>query len=61
MVEYDNYLDLEVWQESNFAKPHIGHELYFDAQLRGHGIRIDGSHVLEIGFGNGEFLGFARN
>jgi 2-polyprenyl-3-methyl-5-hydroxy-6-metoxy-1,4-benzoquinol methylase len=59
---YDNgYLEWKNWQEVKFASPDEGTIAYFDSEMRrAVGISVNEICVLEIGFGNGNFLQYAR-
>ena len=63
-MSYDsNYLKWKNWeQSSSFGKLKKEEETYFAAELRRtNNIFSQDSKVLEIGFGNGSFLKFAKN
>jgi 2-polyprenyl-3-methyl-5-hydroxy-6-metoxy-1,4-benzoquinol methylase len=54
---YAAYSEWKGWQSPFICPPDMAG--YFRGELRGRSLR--GASVLEIGFGNGEFLGFARS
>ncbi len=57
-----SYLEWKGWEEANFAKAGSLETAYFDAELKRSGFTAtETSRVLEIGFGNGSFLAYARN
>lgn len=53
---YDAYSEWKGWEQPFVCPPDLAQ--YFAGELRGRSLQ--GTSVLEIGFGNGEFLGFAR-
>lgn len=58
---YDNYIDWKPWDASSFGKPDVVD--YYDGEVeravgKAHGSRS--LRLVEIGFGNGHFLGWAR-
>jgi SAM-dependent methyltransferase len=62
-MSYDNYLEWKDWGKDGFGSYDAGEELFYQFEI---GRRVVGSDndlpsVLEIGFGNGSFLGWARN
>ncbi len=55
------YLDWKGWTAAGFARLTAGARRYFDAELRRTNLPLGAPlGVLEIGFGNGEFLAYAR-
>lgn len=57
----DEYLKWKTWGESQFAKLKKTKSAYFAAEIkRANKVFSKESKVLEIGFGNGEFLNYAR-
>ena len=55
---YDGYEAWKGWNEDRFMVSTPTDAAYFDLEMRG--IPLAGEHVLEIGFGNGRFLGWAK-
>ena len=55
---YETYDRWKDWDDAAFLSCSPRQAAYFAGELAGHPLKD--SHVLEIGFGNGEFLGFAR-
>ena len=55
---YDGYESWKGWSETSFMVPTPMDNAYFDLEMRA--IPVLGEHVLEIGFGNGRFLGWAK-
>ncbi len=53
---YDHYAEWKGWSHSFSCSPEMA--AYFAGELGG--ADITGRHILEIGFGNGEFIDFAR-
>jgi SAM-dependent methyltransferase len=61
-VEYGkSYREWKNWEFSNFGELGKSEKCYFDAEIKKANINTDRKmHVLEIGFGNGSFLTYAR-
>lgn len=57
--EYDGYCTWKDWSEESFACYSSRDAEYFLGELSG--LSLSGGKVLELGFGNGNFLGFARD
>ena len=57
--DYAGYSDWKAWDAAGFMAPAPHERGYYAAELRGHGIA--GKPVLELGFGNGGFLAWARD
>ncbi|WP_419805471.1 class I SAM-dependent methyltransferase [Terriglobus sp.] len=56
-----SYLGWKGWDDDNFAKVSRAEIFYFDAELRRAGFKPTSQiRVLEIGFGNGSFLAYAK-
>jgi len=55
---YDGYESWKGWSEDRFMTLTPVERAYFDLEMRD--IPVSGEHVLEIGFGNGRFLGWAK-
>jgi 2-polyprenyl-3-methyl-5-hydroxy-6-metoxy-1,4-benzoquinol methylase len=55
---YDGYDSWKGWSEDGFMTLTPVERAYFDLEMRD--IPVSGEHVLEIGFGNGRFLGWAK-
>jgi SAM-dependent methyltransferase len=56
-----SYIGWKGWAPGKFAKLSRTQTIYFDAELRKARTRFaEGANVLEIGFGNGAFLAYAR-
>lgn len=56
----DNYIRWKNWDAENFAQVAAGARFYFTQFFRRHKVLCDRRKVLEIGFGNGELLGYLR-
>jgi 2-polyprenyl-3-methyl-5-hydroxy-6-metoxy-1,4-benzoquinol methylase len=56
---YDRYADWKNWISSEFMRYDAHDAAYFSGELRG--LDLEGLLVLELGFGNGKFLAFARD
>lgn len=57
----DGYLEWKNWQETEFASPDETTIAYFDSEMRRTlGSNVNELRVLEIGFGNGNFLQYAK-
>jgi 2-polyprenyl-3-methyl-5-hydroxy-6-metoxy-1,4-benzoquinol methylase len=57
----NDYLNWKNWGDSTFGALTRSQRSYFRAEVRRSGVAFpEGSNVLEIGFGNGSFLTFAR-
>lgn len=57
-----SYLEWKGWDQANFARADALATAYFDAELKRAGFTAsETSKVLEIGFGNGSFLAYAKN
>ena len=54
------YTEWKHWREEDFGKPSAAEERYFDAEIAARVPRINDASLLEIGFGNGSLLGWAR-
>lgn len=60
--DYVHYQDWKGWNGKPFGIYSKDQAVYFSEELRKSGIeRAGGKTILEIGFGNGEFAGWARN
>lgn len=57
-THYDGYQRFKGWDVEPFMAPTPAERAYYAAELAG--VPLDGAHVLELGFGNGNFLGWAR-
>lgn len=57
----DNYIRWKNWEAENFAQTSSGALFYFAQFFRRHPVLKNNSEVLEIGFGNGELLGYLRD
>lgn len=55
---YDGYGALKGWRREQFMQPSRDERAYYARELAG--TTFAGAQVLEIGFGNGHFLGWAR-
>lgn len=58
-ADYEGYVNWKNWSGDGFARYDANDAAYFSGELRD--IRLSGCKVLELGFGNGRFLGFARD
>ena len=58
-ADYAGYAEWKAWGETAFMTPSPAERSYYAAELRGLDLR--GKDVLELGFGNGGFLGYARD
>lgn len=56
---YDSYGTWKAWAADDFLRYSADEARYFDGELAG--LALPGKRVLEIGFGNGNFLGYARD
>lgn len=56
--DYGGYQELKGWDEQPFMQPSRGERLFYDHYLSR--LSLAGGRVLEVGFGNGNFLGWAR-
>ena len=56
--DYTGYAEWKAWDETGFMAPGSHERSYYAAELRGH--PLAGQPVLELGFGNGGFLAWAR-
>lgn len=56
---YDSYGTWKSWSAANFLKYSEDDQRYYDGEMASHPLR--GTRVLELGFGNGSFLGYARD
>ncbi len=54
----NNYIHWKQWDTKEFGLPDAGESFYFDRLFK-RMVKAD-SHVLEIGFGNGELLGYFK-
>jgi 2-polyprenyl-3-methyl-5-hydroxy-6-metoxy-1,4-benzoquinol methylase len=57
-ADYDTYQRLKGWDAQPFMEPTPGDRMFYDHYLGS--LDLAGSKVLEIGFGNGNFLGWAK-
>jgi 2-polyprenyl-3-methyl-5-hydroxy-6-metoxy-1,4-benzoquinol methylase len=57
---YDNYPAFKGWSEASFGEVTAAERLYFRSELARHALSASDKQVLELGFGNGAFLAFAR-
>lgn len=58
----DHYLDWKGWtNEADFARIEHGNVDYFEREVRGITKRVDVRDVLEVGYGQGQFLGYCRD
>ena len=57
-VDYAGYAEWKSWDAVGFMAPAPHERSYYAAELRGHAIA--GKPVLELGFGNGGFLAWAK-
>ena len=61
MSEYGKYRDWKGWSEKDFAQTSRTDDVYFAQEIRRAGLPARaGLAVLEIGFGNGRFAGWAK-
>jgi hypothetical protein len=58
-ADYGAYADWKAWGADGFMQPGAAERGYYTAELRGH--PVAGKPVLELGFGNGGFLGWAKD
>jgi 2-polyprenyl-3-methyl-5-hydroxy-6-metoxy-1,4-benzoquinol methylase len=56
---YEDYAKWKNWAGDGFMSYDANDAAYFFGELRG--LDLKGRHVLELGFGNGKFLAFARD
>lgn len=57
-ADYDSYQRLKGWDEQPFMEPLPGDRMFYDHYLGS--LDLAGAKVLEVGFGNGNFLGWAK-
>lgn len=57
----DNYIRWKNWEAENFAQASSGAIFYFTQFFKRHPVLRKQSEVLEIGFGNGELLGYLKD
>lgn len=57
--DYAGYTEWKSWDAAGFMAPAAAERAYYAAELRGHAIA--GQPILELGFGNGGFLAWARD
>jgi SAM-dependent methyltransferase len=55
---YEHYQELKGWDNAPFMLPSRGEVMFYEHYLST--IDLNGARVLEIGFGNGNFIGWAR-
>jgi 2-polyprenyl-3-methyl-5-hydroxy-6-metoxy-1,4-benzoquinol methylase len=55
---YDRYEELKGWDKAPFMHPSPGEIMFYEHYLGK--VNMDGAKVLEIGFGNGNFIGWAK-
>lgn len=55
---YDRYEELKGWDKAPFMHPSPGEIMFYEHYLGK--LNMDGAKVLEIGFGNGNFIGWAK-
>ncbi|WP_394999274.1 methyltransferase domain-containing protein [Sphingomonas sp.] len=58
-TDYAGYAEWKAWDAGSFMAPSPAERSYYANELRGH--RIAGKPVLELGFGNGGFLAWAKD
>jgi 2-polyprenyl-3-methyl-5-hydroxy-6-metoxy-1,4-benzoquinol methylase len=60
--DHRRYLEWKSWNQSDFGLRQPLSTRYFDGELASKGVALRGGlRILEIGFGNGEFLRYARD
>lgn len=59
VAAYAGYETWKGWDEEHFMQLSSPERAYFDLELRG--IALAGENVLEVGFGNGSFLAWAKD
>jgi 2-polyprenyl-3-methyl-5-hydroxy-6-metoxy-1,4-benzoquinol methylase len=57
LLSYDRYSQWKQWTSSDFLTVTAHEKLYFDGEFKD--LKLSGARVLEIGFGNGNFLRYA--
>jgi 2-polyprenyl-3-methyl-5-hydroxy-6-metoxy-1,4-benzoquinol methylase len=55
-----DYRSWKGWTEDSFATLGSFDEVYFDAEFSGNPTNLAGAQILEMGFGNGNFLAYCR-
>lgn len=60
-MSYHEYAELKGWDGFDFGKCSFGESAYYAMELARHGFSCQGRRILELGFGNGMFLRFARD
>ncbi len=61
MIEgaYNDYADWKKWSVGDFMRYSAYDAAYFSGELRG--LELKGRRIIELGFGNGKFLAYARD
>lgn len=61
-MNYENYETAQGWEEKAFGLFSLEQAAYYSAELQRHGLtNLKNLHVLDVGFGNGSFLGWCRS
>ncbi len=61
MLEYDTYIDWKNWKKEDFLKFSELERLAFELEFGAYINKANVSKVLEVGFGNGKVLGWAKS
>jgi 2-polyprenyl-3-methyl-5-hydroxy-6-metoxy-1,4-benzoquinol methylase len=62
MLDDHKYIKTKQWDKNNFGFYSLSDNIYYKKELSKSGILISNtSKILEVGFGNGNFLGFCQN
>lgn len=60
--DYINYALRKGWSDTTFSKVSADLESYYSREFKRHGISLDSDKtVIDLGFGNGEILGYVRS
>ncbi len=61
LIYGNDYLEWKKWEEAKFGTPTKSQLAYYNSEIKRTRLKLPtGARVLEIGFGNGSFLGYAR-
>jgi len=59
-MDFENYIGWKHWESKRFSQVSPGNDFYFSQILNNKVLSKKRSKVLEVGFGNGELLGYLR-
>jgi hypothetical protein len=60
-MTYEGYAEQKGWSATDFGRCTPGEAGYYAAELKRFGVQCSGRRFLEMGFGNGSFMRFARD